>query len=88
MHMKNANKLTCTGLLSLFKTMYNTFIISQTVFQDYNKIHVDKKTKSSYAYQELSLAERISKKKPTKYLHCPKTRRVTVDEESIVLMRQ
>lgn len=72
MHMKNANKLTCTGLLSLFKTMYNTFIISQTVFQDYNKIHVDKKTKSSYAYQELSLAERISQKKTNKVPTLPK----------------
>lgn len=43
----------------LFKTMYHTFIISQTVFQDFNKIHVDNKTKSSYAYQELSLAKII-----------------------------
>lgn len=60
MHMKNANKLTWTGLFSLFKTMYSTLIISQTVFQDYNKIQVDNKTKSSYAYQELSLAERFS----------------------------
>lgn len=39
--------------------MYHTFIISQTVFQDFNKIHVDNKTKSSYAYQELSLAKII-----------------------------
>lgn len=43
----------------LFKTMYHTFIISQTVFQDFNKIHVDNKTNSSYAYQELSLAKII-----------------------------
>lgn len=59
MHMTDANKLTCIGLFFLFKTMYHTFIISQTVFQDFNKIHVDNKTKSSYAYQELSLAKII-----------------------------
>lgn len=59
MHMTDANKLTCIGFFLLIKTMYHTFIISQTVFQDFNKIHVDNKTKSSYAYQELSLAKII-----------------------------
>lgn len=67
--------------------MYHTFIISQTVFQDFNKIHVDNKTKSSYAYQELSLAKLIfffliQNKVPTL------TRMVGVEEESVVFMRQ
>lgn len=69
--------------------MYHTFIISQTVFQDFNKIHVDNKTKSSYAYQELSLAKiSFFFKFKTKCLRCPKTRMVGVEEESVVFMRQ